>query len=145
MATAQWYSQVNDHVRFGSKADMCGATRDVRFTPESGHSRRKSTRMTFSETTAVGHPDDKAGTGQNLATPTIPQSGRPGRRAWFSRHQALARAWSVAQAGTRRIQPSACDATLVFFFFLSLAATFVFFLPVSANCVGLLALLACCT
>jgi len=22
-------------VRFGSKADMCGATRDVRFTPES--------------------------------------------------------------------------------------------------------------
>jgi hypothetical protein len=27
--------QVN--VRFGSKADMCGATRDVRFTPDSGH------------------------------------------------------------------------------------------------------------
>jgi hypothetical protein len=25
------------NVRFGSKADMCSATRDVRFTPESGH------------------------------------------------------------------------------------------------------------
>jgi len=24
-------------VRFGSKADMCGAKRHVRFTPESGH------------------------------------------------------------------------------------------------------------
>ena len=25
------------HVRFGSKANMCGATMDVRFTPENGH------------------------------------------------------------------------------------------------------------
>ena len=26
------------HVRFGSKADMCGAKSHVRFTPKSGHS-----------------------------------------------------------------------------------------------------------
>jgi hypothetical protein len=26
------------HVRFGSLADICGAKRDVRFTPNSGHS-----------------------------------------------------------------------------------------------------------
>jgi hypothetical protein len=37
------------------------------------------------------------------------------------------------------------DATLVFFFFLSVAATPVFFLPVAANGVDFLALLACCT
>jgi len=28
------------HVRFGSKADMCSATRHVHFAPESGHVRR---------------------------------------------------------------------------------------------------------
>jgi hypothetical protein len=28
------------HVRFGSKADMCGAKEHVRFTPESGHVQR---------------------------------------------------------------------------------------------------------
>jgi hypothetical protein len=28
------------NVRFGSKADMCSAKGDVRFTPESGHVRR---------------------------------------------------------------------------------------------------------
>jgi hypothetical protein len=27
-------------VRFGSKADMCGAKANVRFTPESGHHRQ---------------------------------------------------------------------------------------------------------
>ena len=38
------------------------------------------------------------------------------------------------------------DATLIFFFFLSIVATFVFFfVAVTANCVGFLALLACCT
>jgi len=30
------------HVRFGSKADMCGATADVRFTSRSGHVHRNS-------------------------------------------------------------------------------------------------------
>jgi hypothetical protein len=30
-------------VRFGSKADICGAPRHVRFTPESGHSRQLET------------------------------------------------------------------------------------------------------
>jgi hypothetical protein len=29
----------DENVRFGSKADMCVATSDVRFTPESGHVR----------------------------------------------------------------------------------------------------------
>ena len=29
-------------VRFGSKADMCSAKRDVRFTPKSGHGRHKA-------------------------------------------------------------------------------------------------------
>ena len=28
------------NVRFGSKADMCGATRNVRFVPEADHDRR---------------------------------------------------------------------------------------------------------
>ena len=31
------WTQVQSDVRFGSKADMCGAERHVRFTPESGH------------------------------------------------------------------------------------------------------------
>ncbi|MGB8048532.1 MAG: hypothetical protein WCF53_11630, partial [Pseudolabrys sp.] len=30
--------QANPNVRFGSKVDICGAKRHVRFTPESGHS-----------------------------------------------------------------------------------------------------------
>jgi hypothetical protein len=31
----------SNNVRFGSKADMCAAISHVRFTPESGHQRRK--------------------------------------------------------------------------------------------------------
>src|SRR4029450_137135 len=33
---------VRGYVRFGSKADICNAIRNVRFTPESGHSRIRS-------------------------------------------------------------------------------------------------------
>ena len=32
-----FYSEGPTNVRFGSKADMCGAIRHVRFNPESGH------------------------------------------------------------------------------------------------------------
>jgi len=32
------FGQCNRHVRFGSKADICGARRHVRFAPQSGHS-----------------------------------------------------------------------------------------------------------
>ena len=36
-----------DDVRFGSKADIWTCAKDVRFTPESGHSRRSETNALF--------------------------------------------------------------------------------------------------
>ena len=47
-----------------------------------------------------------------------------------------------AKCQKRTCIPTQCDATLIFFFFLSGAATFVLFLPFAASCVDFLALLA---
>ena len=40
MALNRPQTLISANVRFGSKADMCSAQADVRFTPNSGHVRR---------------------------------------------------------------------------------------------------------